>query len=53
MQVPAEYFLLTFTLPAELRPLAFANQEPLYEQLLSCGLPAPLEKDRVPIPLVA
>jgi Putative transposase/Transposase zinc-binding domain len=36
-QVPAEYFLLTFTLPAELRPLAFANQELLYEQLLHCS----------------
>ena len=24
--VPAEYFLVTFTLPAELRPLAWANQ---------------------------
>jgi hypothetical protein len=29
--------LLTFTLPAELRPLAFAHQEQVYEQLLNCG----------------
>lgn len=36
-QVPAEYFLLTFTLPAELRPLAFANQERVYDQLLRCS----------------
>jgi hypothetical protein len=36
-QVPAEYFLLTFTLPAELRALAFAHQEQVYEQLLSCS----------------
>jgi Putative transposase/Transposase zinc-binding domain len=35
--VPAEYFLLTFTLPAELRALAFAHQEQVYEQLLSCS----------------
>ena len=36
-QVPADYFLITFTLPAELRPLAFANQELLYDQLLRCS----------------
>ena len=27
LQVPAEYFLLTFTLPGELRPLAFRHAE--------------------------
>ncbi len=36
-QVPAEYFLLTFTLPAELRPLASAHQALLYDQLLHCS----------------
>ncbi len=36
-QVPAEYFLLTFTLPAELRALAFAHQQQVYDQLLSCS----------------
>jgi hypothetical protein len=30
-QVPASYFLLTFTLPKELRPLAWANQRTLYD----------------------
>lgn len=32
--VPAEYFLITFTLPAELRPLAFAHPRLAYEALL-------------------
>lgn len=36
-QVPAEYFLLTFTLPAEFRALAFAHQRVVYELLLRCG----------------
>lgn len=36
-QVPAEYFLLTFTLPAELRALAFAQQRVIYELLLRCA----------------
>jgi len=36
-QVPAEYFLLTFTLPSELRKLAFANQALVYDQLLRCS----------------
>jgi hypothetical protein len=35
-QVPAEYFLLTFTLPAEFRPLAFAHQRVVYELLMRC-----------------
>ena len=30
-QVPAEYFLVTFTLPASLRPLAWANQRTFYD----------------------
>lgn len=33
-QVPADYFLLTFTLPAQLRPLAFDHQRVLYDALL-------------------
>ncbi len=36
-QVPAEYFLLTFTLPAEFRALAFAQQRVVYELLLRCA----------------
>ncbi|MEN8133598.1 MAG: transposase [Pseudomonadota bacterium] len=35
-QVPAEYFLLTFTLPAELRPLAWLNQRRLYASMIQC-----------------
>ena len=33
-QVPAEYFLLTFTLPAELRALAWAHQAVVYDLLM-------------------
>jgi hypothetical protein len=33
-QVPAEYFLVTFTLPAELRALAFDHQRLVYDALL-------------------
>lgn len=33
-QLPADYFLLTFTLPAELRSLAFAHQRILYDLLI-------------------
>jgi len=33
-QVPAEYFLLTFTLPAEFRPLTMAHQGMVYDLLL-------------------
>ena len=36
-QVPAEYFLLTFTLPAEFRGLAFARQDVIYDLLLRCA----------------
>jgi len=33
-QVPAQYFLLTFTLPAQLRALAWAHQPLIYDLLL-------------------
>lgn len=33
-QLPAEYFLLTFTLPAEFRALAFAHQRVVYDALM-------------------
>ena len=36
-QVPAEYFLLTFTLPAELRPLAWQHQGLLYDLMIRCS----------------
>ena len=36
-RVPAEYFLLTFTLPCELRPLAWAHQRELYDALMRCS----------------
>jgi hypothetical protein len=36
-QVPAEYFLLTFTLPTEFRALAFAHQRVVYGLLMRCG----------------
>ncbi|CAB1369149.1 IS91 family transposase [Denitratisoma oestradiolicum] len=35
-QVPAEYFLLTFTLPAEFRGLAWAHQSAVYGLLMRC-----------------
>lgn len=35
-QVPAEYFLLTFTLPAEFRPLAWRHQRTLYSLMTQC-----------------
>ncbi len=35
-QVPAEYFLLTFTLPEELRPLAWRHQRMLYALMIQC-----------------
>jgi hypothetical protein len=35
-QVPATYFLLTFTLPKQLRPLAWAHQRTLYSLLIQC-----------------
>jgi len=36
-QVPAHYFLLTFTLPAELRALARNHQRLLYDLLIRCS----------------
>lgn len=33
-QVPATYFLLTFTLPEALRPLAWGNQRTLYDLMI-------------------
>ena len=36
-QVPASYFLLTFTLPAEFRGLARAHPEVLYDLLIRCA----------------
>ena len=36
-QVPAEYFLLTFTLPKELRVLAWQQQRTLYDLLIRCS----------------
>ena len=36
-QVPAEYFMLTFTLPAEFRPLARAHPRVVYELLMRAG----------------
>ena len=36
-QVPARYFMLTFTLPAELRALAWRHQSGVYGALLDCA----------------
>lgn len=36
-QVPGEYFLVTFTLPFELRPLAWSHQRLLYNMMLTCS----------------
>lgn len=35
--VPAQYFLITFTLPAELRPLARAQPRIVYDLILRCA----------------
>ena len=35
-QLPAEYFLLTFTLPEALRPLAWHHQRTLYALMIHC-----------------
>ena len=35
--VPATYFLITFTLPAELRGLAFGHQRLVYALLMQCA----------------
>lgn len=36
-QVPAEYFLLTFTLPTELRALVWRHQRTLYDLIIRCA----------------
>ncbi len=36
-RVPAEYFLITFTLPAELRPLAWSHQRVVYGALIQAA----------------
>ena len=36
-QLPTEYFLLTFTLPAEFRTLAWGHQSLAYDSLLRCS----------------
>jgi hypothetical protein len=36
-QVPAEYFLVTFTVPRELRPLVWAHQRTLYSLMMRCA----------------
>jgi len=36
-QVPGDYFLLTFTLPAELRALAWTHQRTLYAAMMQCS----------------
>jgi len=36
-QVPAEYFLLTFTLPKEFRPLAWQHQRTVYDLMTRCS----------------
>jgi len=36
-RVPATYFLLTFTLPAELRPLAWHHQRIVHDLLCRCS----------------
>jgi len=41
--LPCPYYLLTFTLPAELRPLAYRQQKVLYGLLLKCAV-ASLQK---------
>jgi hypothetical protein len=35
--VPGSYFLVTFTLPAELRPLARLHQRTVYDSLMDCA----------------
>jgi hypothetical protein len=37
LRVPAEYFLLTFTLPSELRPLAFRQAKAVYAALFAAA----------------
>lgn len=35
--VPAEYYLATFTLPAEFRPMAWSHQRQLYSLMMECS----------------
>ena len=35
--VPADYFLLTFTLPAELRGLALAHADIVLDSMMRCA----------------
>lgn len=35
--LPCDYFLITFTLPAELRPLALKNQPAVYARMMQCA----------------
>ena len=35
-QVPCEYYLVTFTLPAELRALAWCHQRQIYHSMIQC-----------------
>jgi len=35
-QVPADYFLITFTVPAEFRPLAWQHQRQIYAAIIHC-----------------
>lgn len=37
-RLPANYFMLTFTLPAQLRPLAYANPKQVYNALFQTAL---------------
>ena len=36
-QLPVRYFLVTFTLPAALRDLAWAHQRPVYDAMIRCS----------------
>lgn len=36
-QLPAQYFMITFTLPRELRPLAWQHQRTVYNLLFQCA----------------
>ena len=37
-QLPVRYFLVTFTLPAALRDLAWAHQRPVYDAMIRCSV---------------
>jgi len=36
-QLPVQYFMITFTLPAELRPLAWQHQKAVYNLMFQCS----------------